>query len=90
MIYAFGDCVLDTQLYTVQRAGPFIRLRSKVVQALRYLLEHRDCIISKQELCEHVWPEPCISDATLGSRAVRHVPGGTGCTQRIMQTVHRP
>ena len=51
MIYAFGDCTLDTQLYTVQRAGQSIRLRPKVFQVLRYLLEHRDCIISKQELC---------------------------------------
>ena len=78
MIYTFGNCILDTQLYTVQRAGQSLRLRPKVFQVLRYLLEHRDRVISRQELCEHIWPNQFISDATLGStlRAVRQALGG--------------
>jgi predicted ATPase/DNA-binding winged helix-turn-helix (wHTH) protein len=91
MIYAFGDCALDTRLYTVQRAGQSLRLRPKVFQVLCYLPEHRDRVISRQELCEHVWPDQFISDATLGStlRAVRQALGDTGRTQQMIQTVHR-
>src|SRR5215472_13403459 len=37
MLYVFGDCTLDTQLYTLQRAGQALRLRPKVFQVLRYL-----------------------------------------------------
>jgi DNA-binding winged helix-turn-helix (wHTH) protein len=51
MHYSFADCVLDTVLYTLQRAGTPIPLRPKVFQVLRYLLEHRDQVISKDELC---------------------------------------
>ncbi len=89
MIYTFGGCTLNTHLYTVQRAGQSIRLRPKVFQVLRYLLEHRERVVSKQELCEHVWAGVFISDATLEStlRAVRQALGDTGRTQRLIQTL---
>ena len=51
MRYAFADCVLDTQLYTLTRAGPPRPLRRKVFQVLVYLLTHRDHVVSREELC---------------------------------------
>ena len=65
MLYVFADCVLDIQLYTVQRAGRTVRLRPKVFEVCRYLLEHRERVISKDELLERVWPGQSLSDATL-------------------------
>ena len=41
MRYVFADCVLDTQLYTLHRAGTAVRLRPKVFHVLHYLLEHQ-------------------------------------------------
>jgi DNA-binding winged helix-turn-helix (wHTH) protein len=64
MRYVFADCLLDTQLYTLSRAGRVIPLRPKAFHVLRYLLEHRDHLVSKDELCAHVWPGQFISDAT--------------------------
>src|SRR5262249_48188333 len=88
MIYRFADCALDTQLYTLQRAGQSTRLAPKVFEVLSYLIEHRDRVISKQELCEQVWEGLAISDATLESclRAVRLTVGDSGQAQRIIQT----
>ena len=60
MLYIFGDCCLDTALYTLQRAGQARRLRPKVFQVLVYLLQHHDRVIPKQELAAHVWPEASI------------------------------
>jgi len=54
MIYRFADCALDTHLYTLDRAGQRIRLSPKVFEVLCYLLEHRDRVVSKQELCAQV------------------------------------
>src|SRR5215467_1081271 len=53
-----------------------------------YLIEHRDRVVSKQELCEQVWEGLAISDATLESclRAVRLTVGDSGQAQRIIQT----
>ena len=75
MVYRFGDCTLDTQRHQLQHAGQPMRLRAKAFQLLCYLLEHRDRTVLKQELCEQIWPQHFISDATLEStvRAVRQV-----------------
>src|SRR5262244_1869032 len=88
MLYRFADCVLDTQLYTLARAGQRTPLAPKVFEVLCYLIEHRDRVVSKQELCDQVWEGYAISDATLESclRAVRLTVGDSGQAQRIIQT----
>src|SRR5215467_2999324 len=72
------------------RAGKPIKLRLKAFEVLVYFIEHRDRIVAKHELCEQVWPNQFISDATLGStvRAVRQAIGDTGEAQQLIQTVH--
>ena len=90
MIYVFGDGELDTSLYTLKRAGKTIRLRPKVFRVCRYLLEHRERVVSREELCAQVWPGQFISQATLEGviRAVRQAVGDSGQTQGIIQTLH--
>ena len=88
MLYTFGDCELDTDLYILRRADQVLHLSPKVFQVLIYLLEHRDRVIDKDELCAQMWPEQFIADATLESalRAVRQVVGDSGHAQRVIQT----
>jgi len=83
MIYQFHDCILDTSLYTLHRAGQRIPLRPKALHMLRFLLEARHRVVSREELCRVVWPNQAISDATLSStlRAVRQAVGDSGETQ---------
>ena len=90
MIYAFGDCELDTCLYSLRRAGQTLRLRPKVFRVCIYLLEHRERVVSRDELCAQVWPEQFISQATLEGvvRAVRQAVGDSGQAQTIIQTLH--
>src|SRR5688572_12644190 len=88
MIYRFADCVLDTQLFTLDRAGQSTRLAPKVFEVLCYLIAHRGRVVSKQELCDQVWEGLAISDAAMESclRAVRLTVGDSGQAQRIIQT----
>jgi TolB-like protein/DNA-binding winged helix-turn-helix (wHTH) protein len=90
MIYRFGDCELDTNLYAVLRHGQTIRLRRKVYRICLYLLEHRDRVVSREELCEQIWPGQFISQATLEGviRSVRQAVGDNGRAQAIIQTHH--
>jgi TolB-like protein/DNA-binding winged helix-turn-helix (wHTH) protein/Flp pilus assembly protein TadD len=90
MIYAFDECELDTCLYTLQRAGQTIRLRPKVFRVGLYLLEHRERVVSRDELCAQVWPGQFISQATLEGviRSVRQAVGDSGQAQSIIQTLH--
>jgi TolB-like protein/DNA-binding winged helix-turn-helix (wHTH) protein len=90
MIYRFGDCILDTNLYTLQRGGQTFRLRLKVFRMCHYLLEHRDRVVSREELCGQVWPGQVVSQATLEGviRLVRQAVGDSGRSQSIIQTLH--
>jgi DNA-binding winged helix-turn-helix (wHTH) protein len=56
MRYVLAECVLNTRLYTLHRSGMAMRLWPKVFPVLQYLLEHRDHVVSKDELCGQVWP----------------------------------
>src|SRR6059036_1092503 len=90
MLYVFDACTLDTQRAELARAGRVYQLRRKVFQALAYLLAQGDRVVSKQELCEHLWPQQFISEAALEStiKAVRQAIGDSGRDQRLLQTVY--
>lgn len=90
MIYAFGDCELDTCLYTLRRSGQTIRMRPKAFRLCLYLLERRDRVVPREELCAQIWPGQFISQATLEGviRAVRQAVGDNGQAQGIIQTLH--
>src|SRR5882724_6690001 len=91
MIYHFGECTLDTQLYCVQRDGQTIRLRPKVFRMCLYLLEHRDRVVSREELCAQLWPGRSVRPATLQGviRSVRQALGDSGRAQGIILTRYR-
>lgn len=90
MVYRFGDCELNTRLHVLHRAGQLVRLRPKVLHVLTHLLEHHDRVVTKRELCERVWSDQYISDATLEStlRTVRQILGDSGRTKQLIQTIY--
>src|SRR5215468_6818946 len=90
MRYLFDDYILDTQRYELHRAGTRLHLRPKAFQVLAYLLAHRDRVVPKAELLEHVWPQQFIGDATLNSciMAIRKALGDSGRTPRFLHTLH--
>jgi len=49
----------------VLKAGQAIKLRPKVYEALRYLVEHPGRLIGKQELMQAVWPDSFVTDDSL-------------------------
>jgi class 3 adenylate cyclase len=89
MRYHFADCVLDTDQYTLCRAGQLLRVRPKAFQILIYLLLHHDRVVTKQELAEQFWPEQFITDAVVENtlKAARQAVGDSGRTQTIIQTL---
>ncbi len=90
MIYAFEDYVLDMQCYELRRAGIPCKLEPQAFNVLAYLLAHRDRVVTKDELLEHLWPDQHVGDASLAQRltAVRKALGDSGRAQRLIKTVH--
>src|SRR5207249_4709635 len=90
MRYSFGDYALDTARQELHHAGAPVQLRRKVFQVLAYLLAHRERVVPKQELLEHLWPDQFVGDEALTScvRTLRQVLGERGRMPLSLRTVH--
>ena len=63
--YQFGDVTLDVGRGCVLKGGKEIKLRPKVFETLKYLVEHPGRLIAKQELIQAVWPDAFVTDDSL-------------------------
>ena len=54
-VYSFGDVEVDFRGAVVKRANALIELSSLELKLLRYLVEHRGAVLSRDELLEKVW-----------------------------------
>ena len=72
-------------------AGAAVPVEPQVFDVLAYLLQHRDRIVSKDELFETVWQGRVVSDAALNSRisAARRAVGDDGSAQKVIRTIHK-
>lgn len=91
MIYAFGDCVFDTQRGELHRSGALVPLEPQVFQVLAHLVANADRVVTRDELNEVVWNGRIVSDAALSSRikSARQALGDDGASQRLIRTVYR-
>jgi len=63
--YQFGDFTLDLARGCVLKGIQEIKLRPKVYEALKYLVEHPGRLVGKQELMQAVWPDAFVTDDSL-------------------------
>jgi len=65
LVYQFGDYTLDVLRGTVSKGSEEIKLRPKVYETLKYLVENPGRLIGKQELIQAVWPDSFVTDDSL-------------------------
>ena len=63
--FAFGPFVADAVKRQLWREGTLVPITSKTFDVLVVLLEHRDHIVSKEELLNRVWPETSVNENNL-------------------------
>ena len=51
MIYQFGDCSLDTELFELRRSGQLVALEPQVFRLVAYLIENRSRVVTNKP-----WP----------------------------------
>ncbi|MFL6206401.1 MAG: winged helix-turn-helix domain-containing protein [Acidimicrobiales bacterium] len=90
MIYSFGAFDLDTDVFELRRAGVPVALEPQVFSVLAYLVEHRDRIVTKNDLLDDVWGDRFVSESALTTRikSARRAVGDDGAQQRLIKTVH--
>ena len=90
MVYEFAEFTLDTNRQQLRRGDQPQHLEPQVYAVLCHLVEHRDRLVTSQEMMKHVWGDRFVTPGTLNSRikALRQALGDDGTTQRVIQTVH--
>jgi TolB-like protein/Tfp pilus assembly protein PilF len=91
MHLVFDDCVLDLDRRELSRASLIVATAPKVFDLLVYLVEHRERVVSRDDLMDAVWGGRIVSESTLASHinAVRKAVGDDGQQQRVIRTVAR-
>lgn len=84
----FGEFEFDPVLFELRRAGRRVALERQVFDVLGYLIDHRDRVVTKEELLDEVWGDRFVSESALTTRikAVRRALGDDGRTQRMIET----
>src|SRR5262245_4016058 len=90
MRYRFGAYQLDTERHVLEQAGVPVKLERKVYQVLAYLVQHRERLVPREELLEHVWPGVSVAEAAVTRciAALRQAVGDDRARQQVIQTLH--
>lgn len=91
MLLAFGDYRLDVRRRELRRGGVVIELEPKVFDLLVFLVQHRDRVVSKDDLIRAVWNGRIVSESAVTTRinAARRAIGDDGTAQRLIRTFTR-
>ena len=91
MRYLFDDCVLDTDRRELRRGAVLVAVEPQVFDFLAHLVQHRDRVVSKDELLASVWHGRIVSESAVFNRinAARTAVGDTGSEQRLIKTLPR-
>lgn len=90
MLYRFDGFELDLARFELRAEGEVRPLEPQVFALLALLIEHRERLVSKDELVEKIWDGRAISEAAISSRikSARQALGDDGRTQRYIRTTH--
>jgi DNA-binding winged helix-turn-helix (wHTH) protein len=90
MIVRFGSCEVDLGRVEIHRDSEPVPVEPQVFDVLAYLIEHRDRLVTKEELLDNVWGDRFVSESALTSRikSARQAVGDDGKTQGVIRTAH--
>lgn len=91
MVLGFGDHRLDLARRELRRGSDLIAIEPKAFDLLAYLVQHRDRVVTKDDLVRTVWDGRIVSESALTTRinAVRRALGDDGRAQRLVRTFNR-
>lgn len=90
MRYKFGEFELCTETLELRQSSGLVAIEPQVFNLLMHVVEHRDRVISKDELIEAIWDGRFVSDSAVSSRikSARKALGDNGQTQKYIKTLH--
>ena len=64
-VYRFGDFEVDANRFELRERGSPIPIERRPLELILYLIEHRDRLVTKEELARNLWKCHVVSDASL-------------------------
>lgn len=90
LIVRFEEFVLDADRRELTQNGQLVPVQPQVFDLLKYIIDNRAVVVTRDDLIEHVWNGRVVSESTLATRinAARKALGDDGTAQRLIRTVH--
>ena len=90
VIHVFGNYELDLARIELRRSGEPVPIEPQVFDVLAYLVDHRERVITKEELLDNIWGDRFVSESALTTRikAARRAIGDDGSRQALIRTAH--
>jgi adenylate cyclase len=91
MHFTFGNCSVDCARRELRRGGKLVAIEPQVFDVIVYLIQHRDRVVSRDDLLASVWGGRIVSESTLSSRinSARSAIGDSGEGLRLIKTLPR-
>ena len=91
MLFTFGTCSIDCARRELRREGKLVAIEPQVFDVLVYLIQHRDRVVTRDDLLASVWDGRIVSESTLSSRinSARAAIGDSGEQQQWIRTIAR-
>ena len=89
-IYRFGPFELDLALFEVRGEGTASTLPRRSFELLKYLIEHHDRVVSKEELLAEVWTDATVDPSAVPTyiKRIRDALGQPARAEAPIQTYH--
>ncbi|MGE0830752.1 MAG: winged helix-turn-helix domain-containing tetratricopeptide repeat protein [Hyphomonadaceae bacterium] len=90
MIYRFGDFELDAAKAELRKKGAAVAVEPQVFALLKFLIENRERLVSRDDIVAAIWNGRIVSDAAISSRikSARRALDDDGQTQWAIRTLH--
>ena len=91
VVLAFGQYRVDIERRELRRGAVLVELEPRAFDLLAVLVQHRDHVVSKDDLLQAVWHGRIVSESALTTRinAVRRALGDDGTAQLVIRTFTR-
>src|SRR5215469_9614612 len=91
LLYLFEDYELDTDRRELYRATSLVPVEPRVFDLLRYVIQNRERVVSKDDLVAAIWNGRIVSESAITTciNAARTAIGDSGETQRLIKTLPR-
>ena len=68
VIARFANCEVDFERVELRVDGELVAVEPQVFDVIAYLVEHRDRLVTKEELLDTIWGDRFVSESALTSR----------------------